>query len=260
MTDTMQVPANVAAIIAAKKMAMAEEAEEHKRQIAEAEAEAVAKAKTLIFEKMREFEEKIPQWMLQYERTAEFINTRDSYDLVMIGRNQRTLRSLFFGVPGLSTIEFNFEDDEWRSSSAGWNGVKPETMPYFYFGRDAYWRSSLEYVLVMAEEEGQEYQRLLGVREKILADQAWREEENRQPKSESVVEEKQEDQPAHRWAAEAIEGQLLYMCAEGNQNGIAEMQARATLLVVEQLQRIADFCERNDGSDGILCQIRDGRF
>lgn len=119
MTDIMQVPANVAAIIAAKKMAMAEEAEEHKRQIAE--AEAVAKAKALIFEKVREFEENIPQWMLQYERTAEFINTRDSYDLVMIGRNQRTFRSLFFEVPGLSTIEFNFEDDEWRSSSAGWN-------------------------------------------------------------------------------------------------------------------------------------------
>lgn len=35
---------------------------------------------------------------------------------------------------------------------------------------------------------------------------------------------------------------------------------RALLLVAAQLKRIADFCERNDGSDGILCQIRDGRF
>lgn len=35
---------------------------------------------------------------------------------------------------------------------------------------------------------------------------------------------------------------------------------RALLLVAAQLKRIADFCERNDGADGILCQIRDGRF
>lgn len=256
MTDIMQVPANVAAIIAAKKIAMAEEVEERHRKDAVAEAEAEAKAQMLIAEKMREFEENIPQWMLQYECTAEFLRERDAYDLVMIGKNQRTLKSLFFKVPGLSTIEFNFEDDEWRSSSAGWNDEDLETMPYFYFGRDSYWRSSFEFVLVMAEEEVQEYQRLLGVREKILADRARREEEKLQPKSESDVEEKQE-KPAPRWAAEAIEGQLLYMCAEGDQKGIAEMQVRATLLVVEQLKRIADFCERNDGSDGILCQIRD---
>ena len=34
---------------------------------------------------------------------------------------------------------------------------------------------------------------------------------------------------------------------------------RALLLVAAQLKRIADFCERNDGSEGILCQVRDGK-
>lgn len=35
---------------------------------------------------------------------------------------------------------------------------------------------------------------------------------------------------------------------------------RALLLIAAQLKRIADFCERNDGEEGILCQIKDGRF
>ena len=35
---------------------------------------------------------------------------------------------------------------------------------------------------------------------------------------------------------------------------------RALLLLTAQVKRIADFLDRNDGEDGILCQVRDGSF
>lgn len=259
MTDTMQVPANVAAIIAAKLADMTAEAEENEIRRAKEKAAAVAMALGIIADKLSEVSSMLPPWIVQYEATADFLNTRDERNLEWIGTRQQHVKSLFFKIPGLSTIQFDFEANQWRSSYAGWNEEEPETMPYFFFGRDSWWRGSLEYTLIEAQESGKEYQRLLGVREKTLAEQARREEEKRQPKPEPVIEEKQKEKQ-WRWTAEAVAERVQDALVNYSDDEIGAAQVRATLLVVEQFKRIADFCERNDGENGILCQIMDGRF
>jgi len=59
------------------------------------------------------------------------------------------------------------------------------------------------------------------------------------------------------WTFTEIENQNNVNSA-GSSDG--SMQVRALLLVAAQLKRIADFLDRNDGEDGILCQVRDGNF
>ena len=258
MDINMQVPANVAAIIEAKQAAMAAETKEKEIRIAKEQSAAEANALQMIQDKLCEFEALLPPWILQYEATAEYLNARDERNLLWsIGTGQQHLKTLVFKIPGLSLIEFSFDENQWRSSFATWNDENPETLPHFFFGRDAWWRNSLEYTLIEAQESGKEYQRLLAEREKTLAEQARREDEKRQPKPEPVVEEKQEEQVSQRWTAEVIEERVQDALTHYSEDEIGAAQVRATLLVVEQLKRIADFCERNDGSDGILCQIRD---
>lgn len=261
METNWKVPERVAAIIAAKQAEMTAEAEEEQRKRDAEKATAVANALGIIADKLGEASSLLPSWIVQYEATAEYLNQRDERNLEWIGDGRQLVKTLVFKIPGLSLIEFDFDANQWRSSFAGWNDEEPEDMPKFFFGRDSWWRGSLEYTLIGAQEEGKEYQRLLELRESTLARLNRKEEEVNQPKSESEpsIEEKAEPEPIQMWTAEEIELHVREILS-WNDNEMGAAQVRATLLVADQLRRIADVLESNNGSEGILCQVRDGSF
>jgi hypothetical protein len=156
MTDQLKVPDDVAGIIAEKRLAM--EMERKDKEVKE-RAERTAKieqGKKFLREKIELTLMAVPAWLRQYDVT-EF--NWDERDLELTDRALKNI-VLVFHIPGLAPIQFNSESNNWRAAQAyeEWNG--DWSTPTIKFNNSSYWRTDLEYTLIEAEQEMQNYDEL----------------------------------------------------------------------------------------------------
>lgn len=137
-----QIPEEVAVLISKYEEARRIEREDKEREQQRKTEELNAKGKAIV----DGWIEKAPEWLHQYY-VSEATNL-DYYRVVQGWDHEKEL-TLTFKIPGLAQIQYM--DGEWRSESNGWNRGYEDSEPYIHFGRDTYWRSSLESTLLVAK-------------------------------------------------------------------------------------------------------------
>ncbi len=156
MTDQLKVPDDVAVIIAEKKLAM--EMEQKDKEVKE-KAEHTARidhGRKLLREQINKLLMDVPVWLRQYDVT-EF--EWDDDDLKRVGDGYSNLKDivLVFHIPGLAPIQFDSQSNKWRAAHAYEEWNEHWSTPTIKFNNSSYWRSNLEYVLIEAEQEMQNY-------------------------------------------------------------------------------------------------------
>lgn len=148
-----QIPEEVITLIGAYEEAQRIEKENKEREQQRLTEETNAKGKAIVDGWIEKAFQNIPKWLRQY-----YVSEASNFDFhrVIQGWDHEKDMVLSFNIPGLAQIQFR--NGEWRSETSGWNRGYEDAEPYIHFGRDCYWRSSLEATLVVAKGVMQEHQ------------------------------------------------------------------------------------------------------
>lgn len=165
MNEETKVPAEVAAIIEQKKIAMQAKDEEDKRKEREAREFAMREGLTKLRELIAEALKSVPEWLHPYDVT-ELEWDDDALISLHNGYKPNDLW-LVFRIPGLAKIQFKREErgenfvNEWRSQQAY---IQRRDYGYEYdsptlgFSGSSYWRMDLEYTLIEAEQQFKDFE------------------------------------------------------------------------------------------------------
>jgi hypothetical protein len=217
-----QIPEDVVTLINAYEEAQRIERETKECEQQRLTEEVNAKGKAIVDEWIEKAFQNIPAWLRQY-----FISeaTNLDYARVVNGWDHEKELTLTFKIPGLAQIQFR--DNQWQSETNGWNRGYEDAEPYIHFGRDSYWRSSLDATLVAAKRVMEDHQSNLVQYE---AEQArFFKRANEQAQMEERVEQRIREEKEIKQAAEQAEEQALFEALKNDPVAIHMLKAYVLL-------------------------------
>jgi hypothetical protein len=142
------IPADVLLRIQQKKLAREAEQRLEKESQEAARQEHKAQGKAMVDEYIASALQDVPEWIWTYldmtDHELDYVRFANKWDRL-------TSIDLYFSIPGLSEIAYNTEKKQWRATEARWREYEDDD-PWLSYG-NAYWRSDLDYVLLVAKEQ-----------------------------------------------------------------------------------------------------------
>lgn len=165
MNAQTTIPSNIAAIIEQKELALLAKHEAEQKQKQEERNAQIALGTEKLHKIIADTLNLVPEWLHPYDVTEKAF---DEDDLARLGRgSEPNTKQLDFIVPGLAPIQFQWVQvrgtenfvGQWRSAQAynQWREYGP-AVPRLEFTQNSYWRNDLEFILVEAKEEFEEFE------------------------------------------------------------------------------------------------------
>lgn len=162
-----QIPTEIAKIIQEKEQSLRAKHQAEEKQKLEKRNAFISQGRDMLELGIAATLLYVPKWLHPYDVTEK---TFDDNDLRNIGeRNQLEIGELQFHIPGLAPIQFKLEKVKetepitlkWRSAQAytDWREYGP-AVPRLGFNNSSYWREDLEFVLVEAKKQLDEFEAL----------------------------------------------------------------------------------------------------
>jgi hypothetical protein len=156
MTTEKQIPSEIEDIILEKKFAIEQEHHRKLEEDARAQAELILSGQLKFAEYFKQSLTKLPEWIRPYVNLTDHA---PDYERIGKGWDRVEGIDLYISIPGLATIIFDPQKGQYRSAVAHWHNASWEEEPRIVFGNSSYWRNDLEYTLIEAQREFQEYQK-----------------------------------------------------------------------------------------------------